>query len=382
MGAKHMRELMESRLQGSQRLGPVLPAGVMHSRRAHIIMVVAALALITTGCTGSNSNPSREEPAAPVTVLRLANGDGGTYLIPAVVRFADAVELASNGSVRVEIEQVDVGTDPGYEQSILRQTAAGSFDLAWVGTRAFSSLGVTDFEALLAPMLIDSLAVQTAVIRSDIPQRMLTGSKKAGITGLAVLADRLRTPFSIKRAYASPKDFKGATFRVFRSVEEESAARALGARITNVTGDRLRSGLKDGSVDVAETDAMSWVHNEYGPGWTLNNVVLWPRTVALVANPKRLASLSEAQNSAIRAAAKTATDFSLAYPDVESGPQLACVSGVQFAQVSPQNVAAFRAAFAPAYTELRRDPTTAKYLDEIARLKRTIKAPPSPSPCS
>ena len=61
-------------------------------------------------------------------------------------------------------------------------------------------------------MLIGTSALETAVISNDIPRRMLPGSANAGVTGLAVLADRLRTPFSVKHTDASPRDFslKGA----------------------------------------------------------------------------------------------------------------------------------------------------------------------------
>jgi TRAP-type C4-dicarboxylate transport system substrate-binding protein len=352
-------------------------------RRILLFTAVLTLAACAAGCSGSTA--AQHKPATRVTVLRLANGDSGIILPPAVARFAGEVKKASKDSVRVEVVPLDwSNTDPGYEQRILRGTAAGSFDLAWVGTRAFSALGVTDFEALLAPMLIDTPALQAAVIGSDIPKRMLAGSEKAGVTGLGVFADRLRTPYSVKRAYASPADFKGASMRVFRSVEEEAAARALGARITNVTGDRLREGLADGSVNVAETDAETWARNALGPGWTLANVVLWPRTVALVANPKRFDSLTAAQRSAIRAAAMTATSFSLTIATDQSGGTAACAAGVRYAQVPAQNITAFQTAFAPVYAELRRDATTGKYLDDIANLKRKIASPPHalPSPCS
>ena len=48
----------------------------------------------------------------------------------------------------------------------MRAVAAGQVDLGWSGTRVFDTMGVTSFQALHAPMLIDSYALQHAVIAS------------------------------------------------------------------------------------------------------------------------------------------------------------------------------------------------------------------------
>lgn len=50
--------------------------------------------------------------------------------------------------------------------------ASGTADLAWVRTQVFETLGVESFQALTAPMLIDSYPLEQ-VLASDIPGRML-----------------------------------------------------------------------------------------------------------------------------------------------------------------------------------------------------------------
>lgn len=68
------------------------------------------------------------------------------------------------------------------EQRFVRAVAAGEVDLGWVGTRAFAELGVTSLEALTAPFLVDSYALQAAILDSDLPERMLGAF--FGTTGL------------------------------------------------------------------------------------------------------------------------------------------------------------------------------------------------------
>ncbi len=48
-------------------------------------------------------------------------------------------------------------------------------------------------------MLIDSYALQSAVIASDITGRMLGGLSVIGVTGLAVVGGGLRKPIAVGR---------------------------------------------------------------------------------------------------------------------------------------------------------------------------------------
>ena len=106
----------------------------------------------------------------------------------------------------------------------------------WAGSaRACSTpIGDTDFQALTAPMLIDSYPLQQAVLDSDIPAQMLAGLDELGVHGIAVLADGLRKPIAAARPLLRPADYEGITFQAFRSLEHAAAIRALGATPTDV----------------------------------------------------------------------------------------------------------------------------------------------------
>jgi TRAP-type C4-dicarboxylate transport system substrate-binding protein len=90
-------------------------------------------------------------------------------------------------------------------------------------------MGVSSFQALQAPMLIDSYALEQAVVASDIPGQMLQGLTKVAVTGFGVLADGLRKPIAVKQPMLGVADWRGMKFGTYRSQGQDQAIRALGA---------------------------------------------------------------------------------------------------------------------------------------------------------
>ncbi len=128
------------------------------------------------------------------------------------------------------------GTDADVEQQIVGAVTAGDLDLGWVGTRAFAELDVTSFDALTAPFLIDSYALQEAVLGSDIPDRMLAGLDGPQMTGLAVIGGGLRRPIAVEGPLRNPDDFTGITFHGWRSPQNAATIEALGAEYRGDAG--------------------------------------------------------------------------------------------------------------------------------------------------
>ena len=109
------------------------------------------------------------------------------------------------------------GFAPDAEQQIVRGVADATYDLGVVGTRVFDTLGVSNFQALDAPMLIDSYAAEAAVIESDIPAQMLRSLDRLQVSGLGLIADGLRKPIAVEKPLLSPKDWAGIGFGAYRS---------------------------------------------------------------------------------------------------------------------------------------------------------------------
>ena len=70
--------------------------------------------------------------------------------------------------------------------------------------RVLDTFGVKSFQALPAPMLIDSYPLQRAVLRSDMPAQMLADLEPIGLVGLSLVANELRHPFATKTRLAAP----------------------------------------------------------------------------------------------------------------------------------------------------------------------------------
>jgi hypothetical protein len=116
------------------------------------------------------------------------------------------------------------------------------------------------------------------------------------------------------------------------------------------------------------------------------NVILWPRTTALVANPDRFARLTDEQRDWLRRAARDAALASTALFEREDGIVTSvCASGARFANASQADLAALRQAFVPVYTSMEQDPQTKSFIQRIEALKQATPAGPAltiPADCT
>ena len=141
-------------------------------RRARLASAVVLVALALAGC-GLAAGNKAGGPGAPV-VLRLATVNGTPGFMPQVDPYlVNRVAALSGGNVQIAMVYHVGENVPGGEQQVVRGVAAGRYDLGVVGTRVFDTLGVDSFQALTAPMLIDSYPLERAVIGSGIPTQMM-----------------------------------------------------------------------------------------------------------------------------------------------------------------------------------------------------------------
>jgi TRAP-type C4-dicarboxylate transport system substrate-binding protein len=359
--------------------------------RASAAAAAGALLLVVACSADDQASSGGDDKAGgspdPV-VLTMAETYSGLKYEPAVQYFVDQVEDLSGGALRIEArdEVGDFAADA--EQQVVQAVAAGDIDIAWVGTRVFDTLGVTSFQALTAPMLIDSYPLQQAVIESDIPAEMLAGLDDIGVTGIAVLADGLRKPIAVEQPLVSPADFDGITFQAFRSKTHADAVRALGANLTEAFGPNLDTGLIEGDVQGFEKNLHIYDVNgtsSLAP-YVTANVNLWPQTVALIANPDVVDDLTDEQRQWLMQAGADAAEHStdLVDGDGELVARL-CEVGARFAIASDADLDAFAEAFAPVYTTLEADAQTKRFIEQIRQLKVSTDPGPAlevPSECT
>ena len=316
-------------------------------------------------------------------MLVLANNDGTMDGVPAVQLFADRIGELSSGRISVTIESEWAGG--GDETGVITDVADGKADLGWSGTRAFDLKGVTSFQPLHAPFLIQSHDALNAVVQDPVAKDMLAALSPLGLTGLAVAADEFRMPAAAKPV-RTPAEFHGLRFGTFGSEIQSDGLAALGAEPVRLSSPRPP---EINTVDGVETSLTTYLGTgQYGPmPFITANAVLWPRSVALFANRERLAALDEDARGWIQRAADDATAWSLLHAGDREQDEMnrACAFGAKVVTASEADLVALRKAVEPVYARLGADAQQAKALETVKSLVSGAADPESleiPSGCA
>ncbi len=347
------------------------------SSRAAALTVAVVMALgacADSGSNGTTSTGADTTAAAPTTTTTPAAAEPATLRMAVTGGWGDVVEplraslVDGDPKIEIDAEWYEAHDGVDIEREIVAAVVSGELDIGYVGTRVLGDLGAPDFNALTAPFLVDSYAVQQAVLDSDIPGRMLAGLDDLGVTGLTVGAGRLRRPLAVGGPLLDAGDYGGITFQTYRSALNAATITALGATHTDVYGDERDEGLIEGTIDAVE-NSLPWALNVGLTPYVTLNAALWPGTGVLLANPASLAALSGEQRARLDAAVADsfATAADIAAADADLLAEM-CSFGSRFAEASDTDRAALRAAVEPVYDELEADAATAAYLAEIEEM--------------
>jgi TRAP-type transport system periplasmic protein len=349
--------------------------------RGRARLATASLAVIAAvvagGCSGGGGSGDKAGGSGEPVVLRMANAYGDLQSAPVIEHFVSQVKERSGGNLRIQVASTWGDYADDAEQQVVRAVAAGKVDLGWSGARVLDTMGVTSFQALQAPMLIDSYALEQAVVVSDLPGQMLQGLTKVGVRGLGVLPDGLRKPIAVKHPLLGVGDWRGITFGTLKSQGQAQAIRSLGATPMEVFRRSRNQALLDGRLQGLEMDLFVYEHGALAQPapYVTANVTLWPQMDALFANPARLDRLTEQQRGWLQQAAQDAAGRMAALADRDAQSlKNACQSGARFANASPADLVALRNAFAPVYASLEQDPQTKAFIQRIQALKQSTPA--------
>jgi TRAP-type C4-dicarboxylate transport system substrate-binding protein len=333
------------------------------SQRTALIASLLVAALAAVGCATVPADRGGAVGQAPRVTLTLANGNGDhAELQP----FADAVARLSDDSLHIDFR--DNATN------VVEAVKAGTDDLGWNGPANWHQLGVTSFDALAAPFLIDSYPLEARVLEAPIATSALAGLDAIGLVGIGIQPGPLKLLSAAHHALLAPADFVGLTVAIGPSTITADALKALGATAVPVPADASLAG-----VDAVEAQLQAIIGNHFQGAMTHTgvNVSLLSRPVVYFANPKKFRALSEAQQEALRLAVVQASAAALGnLIQVEDAAFAAlCANGSDMVSATPADLAALRVAVQPVYDELRRDPTTAAAIDSMETIKAAL--PPS-----
>jgi TRAP-type C4-dicarboxylate transport system substrate-binding protein len=350
----------------------------MHQMKGRVRLATVALAVIAAvvagGCSGDGAGGDKAGGSGEPVVLRMANTASNLEYFPAIADFVGRVKERSGGNVRIEVVDEWGNFAADAEQQVVRAVAAGQVDLGHAGTRVLDTMGVTSFQALQAPMLIDSHALQRAVIESGIPREMLQGLDRVGVAGLGILGGGLSKPIAVKQPLLGSADWRGLTFGTYKSEVQTQAIRSLGAMPMEAFGALRAQALKDGKLQAFELNLLAYKLNvlaDEAP-YVTANVNLWPQTDVLFANPGRLAALTTQQRGWLQQAAADAAGRSVGLADRDAElVAFTCKSGARFADASEADLGRLRKAVAPVDAKLRDNPETKAFIERIQALKRS-----------
>jgi TRAP-type transport system periplasmic protein len=349
------------------------------NRRTRLAMTSLAVmaAIVAGGCSGGEPTGGKAGGAAPPQVLHMISAFGDLNAVPGVEYFVSQVKERSGGNLSIEVTNGYGDYANDAEQQVVQGVAGGKADLGWAAARVFDTMGVTSFQALQAPMLIDSYSLEQAVIASSIPDQMLQGLDKVGVDGLGVLADGLRKPAAVKHPLLEAADWRGITFGTVKSEGQAQAIQALGANPKEVQRRSRKEALSAGEIQGFETTLLNYGSDGLAQAapYATANVNLWPQMDVLLGNPERLAELSDQQRGWLEEAARAAAERSVELVDKDAeNLQKACQLGARFANASEEDLAALRDGFATVYTSLEQEVQTKAFIEQIQKLKQSTPA--------
>ena len=328
--------------------------------------------------------PGTDKSGSDTVVLRLAtidsvNNNGQSYGPEA---FVENLEEVSGGRLKVEMTTEYGGGAPESESNLVKAIASGEVDGGWPSTRAFANAGISGLEAVEAPMTVTSYAAEKALVSGPVADQLLAQLDGTGVVGLELAVGPLRRPFAAKAPLLGPRDWAGATFRIYNSPVQTEAIRALGATPVNLgfAGwvDEVRAGkLRGLELDIAQYAESG---NTTEAGNVTANVVLWPKVFALAMSQKRFDTLTDKEQGWVREAADTAMQVSVdATYDETTIAQDLCGKGTRFIAASPDQIAALRTSLQPVIDGIAADPANGALLTEIQAIAANHPEPEVPT---
>jgi TRAP-type C4-dicarboxylate transport system substrate-binding protein len=350
----------------------------MHRRRsrtrAFTLLAAVTVALAASACTGSGVDKAGGTRTKPPVVLTLADHEQSAEQVQPWI---EEVQRRSGGSLRIKVTNRWRDQEIAYDKGTIADVQAGKVQLAKVNARAYDTVGITSFQALVAPFLIDNPTLERRVLESDLATQMQAGTGKLDLVGLAVLPTYLRKPLGVTRPLVTAKDYRGARMGVREGEVAKATFTALGATpVPTIPGGPLR-GLDGLDIDLGGIKGGGY--DQQAKALTAN-VTLWPRPVTVVINRTVFESLTTRQQDALRqaGAAAVSRQLDLLQGLNEEDRDILCRRGLKFVRASDRDLAGLRRAVQPVYDQLERNPQTSSSMQRIQTMKRETRAAATP----
>ena len=294
-----------------------------------LIVLIVVLALILAAC-GSPAAPTPAAPAAPAADPAPAQDDPGADEGPrvgqtvfrlsfnqtmenpqarSIVRLSDQLYDATEGRFSIEVypsEQL------GSQADSLGLVQAGVIDMAIVANPLIENI-VSDFAIIGTPYVYDSIEHQLRVLLSGDLDPLFATTQAAGFYVLTAYNLGPRNVYTRDGVISTPEDLAGLSIRVMQSDTMVQMMNLMGGIGTPMGQGDVYTAIQTGILDGAENNIITYLdllQFEVAPYYSETNHLMIPDLVII--NNNVLASMSEADQAALRRLARESTEYMFA----------------------------------------------------------------------
>ncbi len=226
-------------------------------------------------------------------------------VVKAVEHLSQLVSTRSNGELSIQVKpNGELGTEP----EVLAKLRNGTLDMARVSLGVLADT-VPSAKLMSLPYLFRSRDHLWTVLHGDFGSRLEGEIQKSGVILIMYLDSGTRN-FYAKKPLRNHDDFKGLKFRVQPSGIYKDLIISLGGTPAVIPYDKIADALKDGDIDGAENNIVSYVsaeHYKYAKYISLDEHSMVPDV--LLMSKKAWNKLNANQQGVIKTASLESEDF-------------------------------------------------------------------------
>jgi tripartite ATP-independent transporter DctP family solute receptor len=226
-------------------------------------------------------------------------------VVKAVEHLSELVSTRSNGELAIQVKpNGELGTEP----EVLAKLRNGTLDMARVSLGVLAE-SVPSAKLMSLPYLFRSRDHLWTILHGDFGARLEGEMQKSGVVLIMYLDSGTRN-FYARKPLRNHDDFKGLKFRVQPSGIYKDLITSLGGTPAVIPYDKVAESLKDGDIDGAENNIISYVsaeHYKYAKYISLDEHSMVPDV--LLMSKKAWNKLNPNQQDLIKVASLESEDF-------------------------------------------------------------------------
>lgn len=264
---------------------------------------------------------------------------------------AFAADVAEKSAGTINIQIFPNGT-LGSESDMISQVQFGMLDMAKVSASTLGNYNKL-YNAYSVPYVFDNQEHYYSVMDGEIANELYMATEGDGFIGLTWLDSGSRSFYTKDKAIRVPSDLKGLKIRTMDSQMAIDMMSNLGGSATVMGYSDIYTGLQQGVIDGAENNVTALRdHGDVAKFYSFDEHTRIPDIVVLSADVWN--SMSDAQKDVLKTCAAAATnEYKTAWKAFEDEVLANAVNNNGVELVRDVDIAAFQAAVAPIYDNLK-----------------------------